>query len=381
VPLSILRPRLVALLAATAAFAVAAGNAGAAEPTTYQLPTATHAASLGVTTNGTAWFVPSRGTKWEGKSESIVGSLGPDGTVTEHEVVGVGAIQRVAVGPQDEIWISAQSGSFGKELFEIARLSPTGELEQPYTAGYGEGPYGRAVRSLAVAAGAVWFVRQWSNRPESIERLDPTTGAVRQFFLRPRCRATALQPAPGGTVWFTEKCGSYISHGPSTPTEASIGRIEPSGKIVRRAIVAADYPVALTIGPEGTVWFGALRRYNHPSQVGHLTKAGKLVEFPVPNALPYSIAIGPEGRLWFQSSFGGWVYRALNSIDLSGRLGKPICAAPSCQLEPGGLTSAPDGSLWYGLTAPNLNTGGGGSGLYIGMEIANEAGSIAHLVP
>jgi streptogramin lyase len=182
-------------------------------------------------------------------------------------------------------------------------------------------------------------------------------------------------------VWFTEKCGSYISHGPSTSTEASIGRIEPSGKIVRRAIVAADYPVALAIGPEGTVWFGALRRYNHPSQVGRLTKTGKLVEFPVPNALPYSIAVGPEGRLWFQSSFGGWVYRALNSIGLGGRLGKPICATPSCQLAPGGLTSAPDGSLWYGLTAPNLNTGGGGSGLYIGMEIANEAGSIAHLIP
>jgi streptogramin lyase len=381
VPLSNLRPSLVAFLAATAAFAVAAGNAGAAELTTYQLPTATHAASLGHASDGTVWFVPSRGTKWEGKSESIVGSLGPDGTVIEHEVAGVGAIQRVAVGPQDEIWISAQSGSFGKELFEMARLSPTGELEQRYTVGHGDGPYLSAVRSLAVTAGEVWFVRQRSSRPESIERLDPTTGAVRQFFLRPRCRATALQPAPSGTVWFTEKCGSYVSHGPSTPTEASIGRIEPSGKIVRRKIVAANYPVALAIGPEGTVWFGALRRYNHSSQVGRLTKAGKLVEFSVPNGRPGSIAVGPDGRLWFQSSFGGRVYGALNSIGLGGRLGKPICAAASCQLEPGGLTSAPDGSLWYGLTAPNLNTGGGGSGLFIGMEIANEAGSIGHLVP
>jgi streptogramin lyase len=377
----VLRPRLVALVAATAAFVVAAGSAGAGKPTTYQLPTATHAASLGVATDGTVWFVPSRGTKWEGESESIVGSLGPEGTVTEHEITGFGAIQHVAVGPQDEVWISAQSGSFGKELFEIARLSPTGELARRYTVGRGEGPYGSAVRSLAVAADAVWFIRQRSNRPESIERLDPTTGAVRQFFLRPRCRATKLQPALGGTVWFTEKCGSYISHGPSTPTEASIGRIEPSGRIVRRAIVAADYPVALAIGPEGTVWFGALRRYNHPSQVGHLTKAAKLVEFPVPNGWPRSIAVGLEGRLWFQSSFGGRVYGALNSIGLGGRLGKPICATPSCGLEPGGLTSAADGSLWYGLTAPNLNTGGGGSGLYIGMEIANEAGSIAHLVP
>jgi streptogramin lyase len=372
---------LITLLALTAAFAGAADNAGAAAPTIYPLPTATHAASLEVTTDGTVWFVPSRGTKWEGKSESVVGSVGPDGTVTEHEVVGLGAIQGLAVGPQGEVWISAKSGSFGKELFEIARLSATGELEQRFAVGRGGGLYESSVRSLAVGAGAVWFVFQRAGRPVSIERLDPATGTVRPFFLRPKCRVTALQPALDGTVWFTEKCGDYVTNGPSTPTKASLGRIEPSGKIVRRAIVAADYPVALAIGPEGTVWFGALRRYNHPSQVGRLTKAGKLAEFPVRNGWPGSIAVGPEGRLWFQSSVGGRVYGYLNSIDLGGRLGTPICAAPSCQLQPGGLTSAPDGSLWYGLTAPNLNTGGGGSGLFISMEIANEAGSVAHLVP
>jgi streptogramin lyase len=287
VPLGIPTPGFLALLTATAAFAVVVSNAGAAEPTTFQLPTATHAASLGIATDGTVWLVPSRGTIWEGKSGSIVGSLGPDGTVTEYEVAGFDAIQRVAVGPQGAIWISSQSRPYGKELFNVARLSPTGELEQRYTVGHGDGPYASAVRSLAATAGAVWFVRQRSSRAESIERLDPTTGAVRQFFFRPKCRATALQPAPGGTVWFTEKCGNYIARGPSTPTEPNIGRIEPSGKIVRRrAIVAADYPVALTLGPGGTVWFGALRRYNHPSQVGRLTKAGKLAEFPVPNGWP-----------------------------------------------------------------------------------------------
>jgi hypothetical protein len=33
--------------------------------------------------------------------------------------------------------------------------------------------------------------------------------------------------------------------------------------------------------------------------------------------------------LWFQSSRGGWDYRALNSICVGGRLGKPICVDPT----------------------------------------------------
>jgi streptogramin lyase len=375
------RRTIFALFSALALAVLAQAPANAAEPTVYELPEATHAASLTPAADGSVWLVPARGTEWSGEQGPAVARLAADGTFSEYPLHGFGAIGNIALGPQDEIWISGESGAFRKEIFEIGRLSPTGELLRRYVVGRGDGPYRSFVSSLSVSAKAVWFVRQRSSGVQSIERLDPNTGAIRQFFLRPRCRATALQPAPGGTLWFTEKCGDYMSHGPSTPTEANIGRIESSGKIIRRSIVAADYPVALTLGPEGTVWFGALRRYNQPSQVGRLTNAGKLAEFPVPNGSPGSIAVGPNGRLWFQSSFGGWQYRAINSIGFGGRIGKPRCADPTCALEPTVLTAASDGSLWYGLRGQNLNTGGGGSGIAIEMEIANEAGSVGHLLP
>jgi streptogramin lyase len=113
--------------------------------------------------------------------------------------------------------------------------------------------------------------------------------------------------------------------------------------------------------------------------VGRITGAGSLALYPILDGLPYSIAVGPERRLWFQSSFGGWNFRALDSIGIDGRTGEPI--DPTCSLAPTGLVAAADGSLWYALTRPNLNTGGGGSGLYIGNEIANEAGSIGNLMP
>jgi streptogramin lyase len=372
---------LALLIVALICVALGGGRAEAAEPTAYELPDATHARSLAVANDGTVWFAPRRGSEWSGGHGPVVAALTPGGSVAEYDVKGIGSVGHVALGPADEVWISGESGRFHKEVFEIARLSPTGQVERRFIVGHGDGPYLSFVRELSVSANAVWFVRQRSSRPESIERLDPTSGAIRQFVLRPRCRATALQPAPDGTLWFTEKCGDYVSRGPSTPTDASLGRIEPNGRIVRQSIVAADYPVALAIGPEGTVWFGALRRYNHPDQIGRLTKAGNLAEFPVPDGFPTSIAVGAEGRLWFQGSFGGRVYGAIDSIGLGGSVGKPVCAYSGCGLEPADLTSAPDGSFWYGLVAPNLNTGGGGAGLGIEMEIANEAGFIGHLVP
>lgn len=356
-------------------------TAEAAEPVAYELPDATHAGSLAVTSNGTVWFAPRRGYEWKGAKGPVIAALTPEGHVVEYGVKGVGSVGDVAVGPADEVWITGERGRYHKEVFEIARLSPTGQVSQHFVVGHGDGPYLSFVRELAVAASGVWFVRQHSSRPESIERLDPTTGAIKQFNLRHRCRATALQPAPDGTLWFTEKCGDYVSRGPSTPTEANLSRIEPDGKIVRRPIVAADYPVSLAIGPEGTVWFGALRRYDHPPQIGRLTKEGKLDEFPVPDSYPTSIAVGPEGRLWFESSTGGRVSGDLDSISIGGKVGPRVCAYSGCRLEPTALIAAPDGDLWYGLIAPNLNTGGGGSGIAIDMEIANEAGFIGHFAP
>jgi streptogramin lyase len=137
--------------------------------------------------------------------------------------------------------------------------------------------------------------------------------------------------------------------------------------------------VTLTIGPDGTVWFGAWRYYQ-ASRIGRLTESGELAEFRLSIGSPYSIAVGPEGHLWFPSSLHRGYARALDSIDSSGHVGVPICADPTCELEPGNITRAPDGSLWYGLRGHNYNTGGGSSGFYIEDQINNEAGFLGHLI-
>jgi streptogramin lyase len=368
--------RAVLALSSLVLFAVLSATAAAAEPKSYELADATHAGPLAITSGGTAWFVPSRGTEWEGHGHSIVGSLAPDGTISEREIAGFSTISGIAIGPEDALWVSGFRGRHRHKIFEIGRLSPTGELLRRYALGRAQG----RLRSITASAGAVWLIRERWNHTRSfvsIEGISIASGKVRSLLLRPKCHARALDVAPDGTPWFTEKCGGFLGEGASSKT--SISRIEPDGKVVRRRIAAKNYPVSLTIGPDGTVWFGATGFYQ-ANRIGRLTRSGKLAEFRLSIGLPYSIAVGPEGRLWFPSSFHRGYARALNSIDFNGHMGVPICADPTCALEPNNVIRASDGSLWYGLRRPNYNTGGGGSGLYISEQIANESGFLGHLV-
>ncbi len=356
-------------------FAALSASAVATEPKSYELADATHAGSLAITADGTAWFIPTRGTEWKGEDHSVLGSVAPDGTVSEHPVAGLSTVTGLASDPGGELWASGLRGTSQDKVFDVAHLSSTGGPLRAYTAARGQG----SIRSVAVSTDAVWLIREGFSSARSavsIERIDIASGKVRRFPLRPNCHAFALAVAPNGTPWFTQKCGGFLGEGAASKT--SLSRIGPGGEIIRRPIASRDYPVTLAIGPDGTVWFGAWRYYQ-PSQIGRLTKSGDLAEFRLSKGSPYSIAVGPEGRLWFQSSRGRAYARALASIGVGGHVDAPICAEPACRLEPTDITRAPDGSLWYGLRAVNYNTGGGGSGIYIEDEIGNEAGFLGHL--
>ncbi|HYC80276.1 MAG TPA: hypothetical protein VEB65_00740 [Solirubrobacterales bacterium] len=354
--------------------ALSPASAAAAESTSYELPDATHAGPLAIARDGTAWFVPSRGSDWDGRDYAIVGNVAADGTVSERRVAGFSIVSGIAASPGGAIWVSGFRGSYEHKLFQIGRLSSAGELLRRYPVGRGQG----SIRSMSVSAGAVWLIRQgFSPRRffTRIERIAIASGKLRHFSLPPDCHASALAVAPDGTPWFLQKCGGFRGEG--TASRTSIIRIEAGGKLVRRRIAPQDYPVALAVGQDGTVWFGSWRYYQ-PSRIGRLTPTGKLAEFPIPKGSPYSIAVGSEGRLWFASSLRGY-FRGVTSIGTGGQLGDPVCADPTCTLEPNDLTRGPDGTIWYGLRAPNYNTGGGSSGIFIEEQIGNEAGFLGRL--
>ena len=135
-------------------FAVLAATAAAAEPASYELPDATHAGPLAIAKDGTAWFVPSRGTEWKGHDYSIVASLAPDGTVSEHEIAGFSTINGIAISPKDALWVSGyDERNDHHKIFEIGRLSSTGNLLRLYTVGGGHPSAGRRHRDGRRRAG------------------------------------------------------------------------------------------------------------------------------------------------------------------------------------------------------------------------------------
>src|ERR1700754_933252 len=95
---------VVGVFAALLVLAAVPTASGAAEPQAYELPAATHSSQPAVAADGTAWFVPSRGTRWTGGSHSVLGSVAPDGTVSERRVAGFTSIGQVATGPDGELW-------------------------------------------------------------------------------------------------------------------------------------------------------------------------------------------------------------------------------------------------------------------------------------
>jgi hypothetical protein len=94
---------------------------------------------------------------------------------------------------------------------------------------------------------------------------------------------------PDGALWFTEATGNQI------------GRITVAGTITEFPLpTAGSQPKGIAAGPDGNLWFTELAG-NH---IGRITTPGIITEFPVPTAgsQPLAIAPGPDGALAFTES-------------------------------------------------------------------------------
>ncbi len=134
---------------------------------------------------------------------------------------------------------------------------------------------------------------------------------------------------PDRNIWFTE-----VSTG-------KIGRLDPaSGKVVEYDLPTADsQPQGIVAGPAGALWGTEV----NGNRVFRISLTGRAVEFPIPTprSQPASIAPGRGGVLWVAEYEAGKLLRVsaagrMREFPLPGR-GRPY-----------GLTSAPDGNVWFG---------------------------------
>jgi len=153
--------------------------------------------------------------------------------------------------------------------------------------------------------GAVWYTGQASSR---LGRLDPSTGEVRNYPLRPDNTKLPYGVGPHGLV--ADKDG-YIWY--TGQQDGHLGKLDPKTGVVTKYKIpnpSAGGPHTPIFDQKGTLWF----TMQQGNMVGRLTPATgeiKLVTMPTANSEPYGLVINSKGVPFFTQLMGN----RIGSID------------------------------------------------------------------
>jgi len=177
-----------------------------------------------------------------------------------------------AVAPDGAIFIAVMGGN------KVARFDPASQTFKEWDLPRGHHPHGL----LVDRTGIVWTT---GNGNGTIGRLDPATGAMREFPTPTRDGGphTLVISDDGSTIWFTLQSGNRI------------GRLDTgSGRITEYS--TAGGPYGITLDRQGRVWFCRMG----DDRLGILDPAtGKMSELALPQgARPRRMATAPDGSLW-----------------------------------------------------------------------------------
>jgi streptogramin lyase len=245
-------------------------------------------------------------------------------------------------GAQGFSWFVSGPNSRAKEDQMTLRADTTTDPRRPR---------GLKSRRAAVAHGLVWVALLAA--PASA--LAAPAGSIRQFPTpSPNSRPAGIAPGPEGNMWFTEE------------RENKIGRISLSGSPITEFSIPTpeSEPTGITLGPDGNLWFTE----SGANKIGRITPAGAITEFPLPaNSNPNQIATGPDGNVWFTEDA-----ETLEEVENTEKSEKEIIrhphgligritpagalegwAIPTAGGKPAGITTGPDGNVWF--TEENAN--------------------------
>lgn len=183
---------------------------------------------------------------------------------------------------------------------------------------------------LAPRDGAIWWSGQLANK---LGRLDPKTGAVREYTLKtPHTAPHGLMEDKAGNIWFT---GNFAG---------LIGRLDPRTGIVTEYPLpdpGAKDPHSLVFDHDGILWF-TVQQGNFVGRLDPRTGAIKLVHPPTSKARPYGIVVNSRNVVTFVE-FGA---NKIATID-----GKTMkireYALPNAAARPRRLAIGPGDMIWY----------------------------------
>ena len=192
--------------------------------------------------------------------------------------------------------------------------------------------------------GALWFTEYLGH---SIGRIDPFSHQITQYYIGPGFNTpTGITSGADGAPWFTNPLG------------VRVGRIDPSSKVITQ--YPATVADAITSGPDGAIWFTT---HGGVGEIDPISLATNYYSTPVQfddGSSSTGIAIGSDGAVWFTEwgsasdgfSSGSFILRIdPNSYQMN------VFSIPSSFNEAYGITSGPDGALWFteqGLPDSNI---------------------------
>jgi virginiamycin B lyase len=190
-------------------------------------------------------------------------------------------------------------------------------------------PGSRPHDPIAARDGSIWYTGQLAN---TLGRLDPKTGQIREYSLDPQTGPHGLVEDREGNIWFT---GNFAG---------LIGRLDPkTGQVTRFRMPdpSARDPHTLTFDHDGILWF-TVQNGNKVGRLDPRTGEIRLVTPPTANARPYGIAVTPRNAIWFVE-FG---VPQIATID---RASMEIheFRLPDPGARPRRLAIGPDDAIWY----------------------------------
>lgn len=229
--------------------------------------------------------------------------------------------------------------------------------------------------------GALWYTGMFS---DTIGRLDPASGSIREYRLKPGSAPHGLAADDKGMIWFTANRGAYI------------GRLDPqSGAVTEYPMPdpAAEDPHTPVFDKRGTLWF-TVQTGNFVGRLDPSTGAIALMRLGSPRFKPYGIAINSAGTPFF-CEFGTNKIGSISPDTMKireyelpkgarprrlavtpddmiyytdyarGRLGRldPVTGKVEDWQSPGGpdsrpygIAATPDGRVWYSESGVDPNT-------------------------
>ena len=194
---------------------------------------------------------------------------------------------------------------------------------------------------IQAADGTIWYAAQWTNR---IGRIDPATGAIKEYGLPANAMPHTVTLDAKGNVWYTGNKNATVGYlDPKTEKITDFEMPDPEAKDPHSAIFDS----------KGILWF-TMQLSNRVGRLDPATGAIKVVEMTAPKSRPYGIKLSPiDGAPWF----------ACNGRPCIVRIDPQTMELKEVKL-PGENTTVRrldfdrDGTIWY------VNSGGGKLGRY-----------------